>query len=290
LSPQTLTGATGSAGPTAVIGQIEVLPAGGPTDLAAQYPLDQEVNGLSLLGYSQDRQEAIPGEVMLLTLFWLREEDWQGQDGELALDLLDEDGQVAQSWTLPPVRTDYPPEAWPSGQGQRGQHILRLAGGLPSGDYTFELEGTRLGSLSVEAPERLFAEPDYQVPAGVEFAGVAELAGYTLKYDPAEPQTLTLTLVWRGLAEMPISYRVFVHVVDDDGLIVDQSDAEPAAWQRPTTGWVTGEYVVDQHILHLPDGLPLDDMKLRIGLYDAESGDRLPTGGADAFEVSFGGR
>jgi hypothetical protein len=84
---------------------------------------------------------------------------------------------------------------------------------------------------------------------------------------------------------MSESYRVFVHLVGADGQIIAQSDAEPAGWSRPTTGWAEGEYVVDQHILQLPDGIQVDDLTLRIGLYQAQSGDRLPSGGSDAFET-----
>jgi len=188
------------------------------------------------------------------------------------------------------VRADYPPESWPPGGGQRGQHLLRLASGLTSGDYTFELEGMRLGLLSVEAPERIFSEPDAQVPVGADFAGLAELVGYSIDQDPQNLQVLTLTLVWRGLADMSESYRVFVHLIDADGQIIAQSDAEPAAWNRPTTGWAAGEYVVDPHTLQLPEGQSLNDLVLRIGLYEAQSGDRLPTGGSDAFESSLDGQ
>jgi hypothetical protein len=87
---------------------------------------------------------------------------------------------------------------------------------------------------------------------------------------------------------MPVSYRVFVHLVDEDGQIVTQSDGEPAGWSRPTTGWAVGEFVVDRHILRLPDGLLMEDLVLRIGLYDVENGQRLPVGQEDAFVVQPG--
>jgi hypothetical protein len=291
LSPLTLNDAAGVVvGPTAVLGQIEVRSPDGPVELSPQYPVDREVSGLTLLGYSQDRREAIPGEQMALTLFWQRpEEPSQPAATMLELALRDEDGRTVQSWELPPVRADYPPQAWPPAQGQRGQHSLRLAAGLLTGDYTFELEDLPLGSLAVEAPERIFDEPAYQVPVGADFAGQAELAGYTVEGDGPGSEAITLSLVWRGLAEMPVSYRVFIHLVDAEGQIVAQSDAEPAGWRRPTTGWAAGEYVLDRHTIQLPEGLLLDEVSLRIGLYEAQSGDRLATGGGDAFQSSLAG-
>jgi hypothetical protein len=289
LNPITLTDAAGTVvGPTAVIGQIEVVTPDRPQQVSPQNVVDQNVSGLTLLGYNQDRQEAIPGEQMSLTLFWQKPASNDVLPDALRLELLDSDGRVSQSWTLPPVRADYPPQAWPVGEGQRGQHALRLSGGLDGGDYTFELEDLPLGDLKIAAPERSFVEADYQTAAGANFADQAELVGYTIEVDSSEPQLMTLKLLWRGLAEMPVGYRVFIHMVDENGQIVAQSDAEPAAWTRPTTGWAVGEYIVDQHVLQLPDGLLLDDLALRIGLYEVQNGQRLPVNGEDAFQAPAG--
>jgi hypothetical protein len=295
LSPLTLSDPAGAViGPTAIIGQIEVAQPDEPQELSPQFTIehqlnvDQDLNDLTLLGYSQDRQEGVPGQQVLLTLFWRKPHSDGDPVDTLGLNLLDGAGQVAQSWTLPPVRADYPPQVWPAGAALRGQHALRLAGGLESGDYSFELAGLPLGVLEITAPERQFEEPVYDTIAGANFADQAELAGFTLETDPLSPQSKALTLIWRGLAEMPVSYRVFVHLVDEDGQIVAQSDGEPAAWSRSTTGWAVDEYVVDQHTLRLPDGLAMEDLILRIGLYNVESGRRLPVGQEDAFVVRPG--
>ncbi len=290
LSPLTLTDAAGAVvGPTAVIGQIEVTRPEDGVALSPQVRVDQPVQGLTLLGYNQDRQEAMPGEPLLLTLFWEK----TGSDGEpadaLRLELVDGDGQVVQGWTLAPVRADHPPGDWPVGEGQRGQHLLRLAGGLDSGHYSFVLSDLPLGSLTLNAPERLYEEPAYQRPAGANFSDQVELVGYTLETDASDPEMLRATLVWRALTETPVSYRVFVHLVDESGQIRAQSDAEPAAWSRPTTGWAVGEYIVDEHMLQIPAGLSADALALRIGLYDALSGQRLALDGEDAFVAPLGG-
>ena len=88
-------------------------------------------------------------------------------------------------------------------------------------------------------------------------------------------------LLWRAEAETPTDYRVFVHLVDATGNIVAQSDAAPADWTRPTTGWLLGEYVLDTHTLTLPATLPDGPLSLRVGLYDPDTGARLLSGAAD---------
>ncbi|MFZ0547375.1 MAG: 6-pyruvoyl-tetrahydropterin synthase-related protein, partial [Candidatus Promineifilaceae bacterium] len=265
LEPVTLLETDGRVrGPTAVIGTITVTRPDRPPKLQPQYPLDVETAGLHLLGYNQDRTEAIPGEQMLLTLFWEKKAGQTPAD-TLELSLLDSSGQVVQSWQLSPVRADYPPSAWEAGERLRGQHALQLAAGLESGRYQFQLNDIPLGSLTINAPDRLFTRPDFETAVNADFGDQVELIGYTVEENAA---TLSVTLVWQGLAEMPISYRVFVHLVNESGEIITQSDGEPANWTRPTTGWAEGEYIVDSHELVLPDGgLPASAV-LRVGLYD----------------------
>jgi hypothetical protein len=149
---------------------------------------------------------------------------------------------------------------------------------LESGRYQFRLEDIELGMITVQAPERLFALPEFERAVEAVFGEQIELVGYTAESGDG---TLSVTLVWRGLAEMRTSYRVFVHLVDETGQIITQSDGEPAGWTRPTTGWAVDEYIVDSHQLPLPDGLVPDEGMLRVGLYDPAANVRLLLGTAD---------
>jgi hypothetical protein len=282
LQPLTLTASDGTVlGPVAVIGQIEVTRPDEPAAFRPQFPLDEKVAGLTLLGYNQDRQEARPGDLLLLTLFW--QIGGEPVPGKLSLSLVDGAGESVQEWSIAPVNAGYAacPDCWAAGERLRGQHLLRLAAGLNSGDYQFELAGVPLGRLAVRAPDRLYEPPTFEHPLGADFSGLAGLAGYSLA--PAGDE-LRLTLVWRGLAEMATSYRVFVHLVDESGQIAAQSDGEPAGWTRPTTGWVPGEYVIDMHSLALPADWGSADYQLRVGLYDPDSG-RLETAGGDTVRI-----
>ena len=117
---------------------------------------------------------------------------------------------------------------------------------------------------------------------GAVFDGAAFLTGATVEpagclIDASPGAACTISLVWRAEREMTISYRVFVHLIDDTGNILAQSDAEPARWTRPTTGWAPGEYVVDTHAVILPPELSTGSLRLRVGLYDPATGTRLAT-------------
>lgn len=266
-------------GPTAVIGQMEVTrpdtaPDGAPT-FAPQFPLSATINGLHFLGYNQDRQEAAPGDPLLLTLFWEKGAADPPAGNRVAVTLQNENGETVRTWTLPPVSAAYPPADWAAGERLRGQHALRLPAGLDTGSYRFYLAETPLGVLAVTAPERAFIPPAFAVPVDVSFGDQLALAGYTLDCAPEPAGSCTISLSWEALAEMETSYHIFVHLVDGTGNILAQSDGQPAGWLRPTTGWTAGEYVLDEHIITLPDNLPAGELTLRIGVYDPETGVRL---------------
>ena len=77
-----------------------------PPDFAPQYPLSAVVApGLNLLGYNQDRATAVPGERVLLTLFW--QCDAPAACEGFTVRLEDESGQTARTWQLPLVREGF---------------------------------------------------------------------------------------------------------------------------------------------------------------------------------------
>lgn len=298
LAPMTLTDATTGQviGPTAVIGQIEVVNSDEPPRFEPQYPVERDFPalGLRLLGYSQDRADAAPGDSVLLTLFW--ECFNQAPCAEITLRLVGEAGETAAEWRLPAVREGLSPDQWPAHGRLRGQHPIRLPADLTSGRYRFMLEGFPLGELAVTTPARQFTLPQLTTQLDIGFSStegdIATLMGIAgdsplPPCSPAPSFPCALPLVWRAETETPTGYHVFVHLVDAMGNILAQSDSVPANWTRPTTGWLPGEYIVDTHTLTLPTELPPGPLSLRVGLYDPQTGTRLRTGEADFTVIPF---
>jgi hypothetical protein len=190
-------------------------------------------------------------------------------------------GAIQQTWLIEPGGVGYPPAEWQPGERLRSQHALRLPASLDSGTYQFVINGQPLGTITVQASNRIFEQPEVENLVNIPYYDIdgthlVTLIGYTVDF----PQPLTLTLVWQAQSEMSTSYRIFVHEVDGNDQIIAQSDGEPVGWTRPTTGWMPGEYIVDQHpflILLLPDDTP----SIRVGLYNFATGQRLLTDQGD---------
>jgi 4-amino-4-deoxy-L-arabinose transferase-like glycosyltransferase len=135
-----------------------------------------------------------------------------------------------------------------------------------------------LGEYDIAPIKRTFAEPAMLLTQRVEsdFVGVGTLIGAAVTQGPVSAaQPPTITLLWKAAATPEEAYTVFVHLLDANGQVVAQDDAQPVGGSRPTTSWVSGEYLTDAHKLtfNRPDYRGL--ATLEIGLYDQTTGDRV---------------
>ncbi|MBK8904053.1 MAG: hypothetical protein IPM53_22920 [Anaerolineaceae bacterium] len=249
-------------GPVFELGEVTLEPPDDPWSgtLDMQHRLNATVDNATLWGSRLDRTQAAPGDPVLVTMFWSA----QGAV-ETTLSLVDETGERAANWpvTLP----DYGAGAW------RSQLLLRLPVALADGRYQWQLtfpagQMVHWGELTITEPARTLTRPEVATGIDVTLSEQATLVGFSLDQSTvAAGETLNLALVWQGVTEMSESYRVFVHLLAEDGRLVAQSDGLPANWTRPTTGWLPGEFITDPHSLTLPNDLPPGRYSLVTGLY-----------------------
>jgi hypothetical protein len=108
-----------------------------------------------------------------------------------------------------------------------------------------------------------------------------ELMAFDLSFlDRSEP--VRLTLYWQALQSISQDYTVFVHLIDSSGHLAWQVDRYPVDGFRPTTSWEVGDIVVDRYAWRLPLELPPGEYRLITGLYDWQTGQRLPASGSQA--------
>jgi hypothetical protein len=120
------------------------------------------------------------------------------------------------------------------------------------------------------------------------FDGYIRLLGYDLSSPALHPgETLTLRFYWQAERQPPLDYSLFVHlVVQSSDTPLAQADGAPARPQRLTPTWADpDETLISQAFtLILPPDLPPGDYALRIGLYDHQTGARLPVVTAGGME------
>jgi hypothetical protein len=87
-------------------------------------------------------------------------------------------------------------------------------------------------------------------------------------------EILPLTFTWQTQTQIEKEYKVFIHLLDGENVVVAQRDSGPVGGWRPTTSWSDGELIRDNQGLLIPGNLPTGEYGLIAGLYDAD-GDRL---------------
>ena len=116
-----------------------------------------------------------------------------------------------------------------------------------------------------------------QHPAHIPLADQAVFLGYDLDRDTvSQGDTVTVRAYWQAQPDIHADYRSFVHLdALPDWVTVAQSDAmHPGG--IPMTTWPPSFYAWDEHRIHIPADLPAGMYALRTGLYDRETGQRLP--------------
>ena len=135
-------------------------------------------------------------------------------------------------------------------------------------------------------PPPPLAGADAEIPHNVDavYAAGATLLGATMARSEARAgEAVTITLHWRADAALADDYSVFVHAVDVDGIVQAQHDSHPGLGSFPTREWRPSQVIVDQHTLVVPVGAPAPAaLRIVAGLYDAATGQRLPSAQGDA--------
>jgi len=241
---------------------------------------------VELLGYNFSPMAFRPGDPLPLSVFWRAQSDLGG-DYSVLLQLRAEEGT---SWTLHqerPVGGSYPTTLWEQGEVVREQLDARIPADVPSGQYALMAGLADAGSgeeaglmslteLTVEGRPRTFEAPPIQHPLEVNLGDQVELLGYDLDAELKAGGMLALTLYWKALSEMDTSYTVFVHILNAENKIRGQRDSLPGNGTLSTTGWLRGEVIVDQYEVPIQPNAPPGQYSVEIGMYQAETGERLP--------------
>jgi 4-amino-4-deoxy-L-arabinose transferase-like glycosyltransferase len=128
----------------------------------------------------------------------------------------------------------------------------------------------------------VYVMPEHSPPEEIvddlklRFGEDIELLGYRgWKLAPTAGEVTQLQLQWRADQKPDRRYKVFLQLLDPRDQVIAQRDAEPAGEGRPTDGWQPGEVVLDNHGLLIPPGTPPGTYRRIIGLYDADTMERL---------------
>lgn len=176
------------------------------------------------------------------------------------------------------------------------RHLVPLPWDLPPGEYDVVIgvydaragqsvgETLELGSIHVMQPVAL--ERLVRGPSSFKLGETVELLGYDLDPVVAQPgQEVSLKLYWRCRGRMQRDYKVFTHLLSQEGEILEQQDVEPRGGRHSTSSWRPGEIVVDRYRLTVPTNTQSGLYPLATGMYHPTTGDRLSVRDEDGSEM-----
>jgi hypothetical protein len=235
-------------------------------DLAAGFappPTPAAAQALGLVGWEQPLQRVRSGEPSFAALTVAGSAPAHVQVGlgdassQVDIPVVAAERRVPVTVVLP--RTTPPGQAawWAEADGER------VALGQAEVVSTTDISATDRGPPPPEITvESVFGEPPF-----------VRLDGYDR--DVVAGVHIGVTLHWHVLGTSPISYKVYVHLLDAAGRLAVQRDDVPDQGSRPTTGWAPGDDVLDTYVVPLSASMLPGDYHLEVGLYDPATGERL---------------
>lgn len=274
--------------------------------IGVQHPARINFEGkIALLGYDLWGEPATQGDRIHVSLYWQALEP-VGEDYStfVHLDALPDLTTRAQSDNVHPgdarAQIDVPVRNWTQETYVRDEHTVEIPGDMPSIGYAlrvglYDREGRRLSVLDEAgrvADDAAFLQVLHVLPKQkpnlqgtdrtvYQLGEQVELVGSRLEATSLRPSDrLRVHLFWRAKEAPPQDYTVFVHVLDENGNLVAQSDGQPVGGAYPVSWWWPGQLVEDVHEVPM-QGVEPGTYQIVIGMYDLESGKRLPVADGD---------
>ena len=256
-------------------------------------PLVRFENGVTLSQFELADLAVKPGHNLPISLFWeVAEQTDLSQELVYELIVVDEAGTVLRR-DLNKVGPDWL-AVWPLETAVLENSSLYIRPETPTGTYEVQLqlrEGDTflnrrtfnpfqqnsnpitIGQFTVEPWPLVTMMPDFETAVAANFGSFITLSGFDLNQ---ETSSLDLTLYWQTQTQPDDNYTIFIHLVDQNGVIVQQVDQVPISGLRPTGGWRPEEILIDSYQIPIPKGTLSGEYHLQMGLYLPDSFSRLP--------------
>jgi hypothetical protein len=254
----------------------------------------QFADTLLLTNYQITPTTLNPGDTVTLSLNWQARRPFD-EEYILFIHLFHiATGQRQGQVNIPLTGILFDARRWPIGLTVPDSHTFTLPANAPAGPYRFELglyhaiteERLPVTTSSTQSPDNKIILGKFHVGKppkppqiqleNTQFGNNIALMGMDIKTSSLQPgQILAYQLHWQALDSITKDYVVFNHLLDSGGNVRAQQDTTPGQGHYPTSWWDPGELVIDPYTLTLPSDLVPGQYTLRIGLYEAKTGQRL---------------
>ncbi|HLF26044.1 MAG TPA: hypothetical protein VJG32_06895 [Anaerolineae bacterium] len=153
---------------------------------------------------------------------------------------------------------------------------------FPAGAVVWQIDspaGSYARALRVPAGQ--VAQLDLPRREGADLDGKFQLAGFDLPGRIIAGQTLPVTLALEASVPLDRAYKVFVHLRGAENIVVAQDDRLPCNFSLNQADWRPGNIVLEAYQLQVPADTPPGNYRVVLGVYQPDSGARLPVRQSD---------
>ena len=151
-------------------------------------------------------------------------------------------------------------------QQETAQYVRRWWG-------LYEEKTLSLGQIFIEPrTPRTDAPPfEHEVTGQPTWNGNIHLLGYSAQPEPAtNKEPFRFVLIWQAMAPTDRPYKVFLHLIDENGTFITGADA---FFDVPTLAWMKDEIIISEHTFS--EYVAPGHYTLLVGLYHEASQERL---------------
>ena len=250
--------------------------------------------GANLIGYRLWPPEIEPGDALHVTLTWQATQRITEPFNAVVriISPLDGAAWAQRDETMP---RSVPADWWLPDQIINERLVLTTTAEIPVGAFQVNVSLRRYWPLElapvyqdhdvspldrvllgyVAVPQEDLFLPQTAEPVGAVFGDQIALRSMALEGELMPGGELVVTLYWEALRPPDSDYTVFVHLIDGQGTMLSGHDDRPMMGRYTTLAWQPGHSVSDEHRISFPAASQAAEYQLRIGLYIAETGDRL---------------
>jgi len=145
---------------------------------------------------------------------------------------------------------------------------LYLVKAMPGLEIKYRMQS--LGPLVELSGPIITGEPESALNIALDDS--LTLVGCDLEPDPPSAgKELQVSLYWRAERDLSTDYHTYVHLLDEEGSTIAQSDHRPGQEYYPSSLWKPGETLVDVHFFPVPGATQADVVTLVAGVYEYPS-------------------
>ncbi len=171
-------------------------------------------DGVTLAGAALPLKTIRVGEAMPLTLLWSATDSTRAAN-DVCFEVTDAQGKTTALGCQKLL------DAWQTGDVWKVPYRVRLIPQLAGGAYTIAARvadgRAALGTIEIQTPRRLAAQPPIESAQPVTFQDAGALVGFDMPSRARRGEPVTVELVWRATRDTEKKYTAFVHIVNAAG-------------------------------------------------------------------------